>query len=171
VQELFFTPDFRVYTNSDVLGVELGGALKNIIAIAAGICDGLKLGDNTKGALLTRGLAEMVRLGKRMGANPITFSGLSGVGDLITTCTSKFSRNRFVGEKIGEGKKLTQILEEMTMVAEGVKTTHSAYNLSQKYGVEMPITKQMYRVLFEDKSPKDALFELMTREPKAEIWD
>ena len=171
VQELFFTPDFRVYTNPDVLGVELGGALKNIIAIAAGICDGLKLGDNTKGALLTRGLAEMVRLGKRMGANPITFSGLSGIGDLITTCTSKFSRNRFVGEKIGEGKKLTQILEEMTMVAEGVKTTHSAYNLSQKYGVEMPITRQMYGVLFEDKSPKDALFELMTREPKAEIWD
>jgi len=171
VLELFITPDFRVYTNPDVLGVELGGALKNIIAIAAGICDGLKLGDNTKGALLTRGLAEMVRLGKKMGANPVTFSGLSGIGDLITTCTSKFSRNRFVGEKIGEGKRLNEVLEGMTMVAEGVKTTHSAYNLSQRYGVEMPITKQMYEVLFKGKSPKVALLELMTREPKAEVWD
>ncbi len=171
VQELFFTPNFRVYTNPDVLGVELGGALKNIIAIATGICDGLGLGDNTKGALLTRGLAEMVRLGKRMGANPVTFSGLSGVGDLITTCTSRFSRNRFVGEKIGKGEKLNEILGEMTMVAEGVKTTGSAYNLSHKYGVEMPITEQMYEVLFKGKEPKVALLELMSREPKAEIWD
>lgn len=171
VQKLFITPEFRVYTSPDVIGVELGGALKNIIAIAAGICDGLGLGDNTKGALLTRGLAEMIRLGKKMGAKPVTFSGLSGIGDLVTTCTSKYSRNRFVGEKIGEGEKLDQILNGMTMVAEGVKTTQSAYYLSQRYGVEMPITKQMYEVLFNGKSPKVALLELMTREPKAEVWD
>ncbi len=170
VQQLLLTSDFRIYTSPDVLGVELGGALKNIIAIAAGICDGLGLGDNTKGALLTRGLAEMVRLGKRMGANPVTFSGLSGVGDLITTCMSRFSRNRFVGEQIGRGKGLNEILDGMSMVAEGVKTTRSAYNLSRKYGVEMPITKQMYEVLFMGKSPKIALLELMTREPKAEVW-
>jgi len=171
VQKLFITPEFRVYTSPDVIGVELGGALKNIIAIAAGICDGLGLGDNTKGALLTRGLAEMIRLGKKMGAKPVTFSGLSGIGDLVATCTSKYSRNRFVGEKIGEGEKLDHILNGMTMVAEGVKTTQSAYYLSQRYRVEMPITRQMYEVLFNGKSPKVALLELMTREPKAEVWD
>jgi glycerol-3-phosphate dehydrogenase (NAD(P)+) len=170
VQLLFMNQYFRVYTNSDLPGVELGGSLKNVIAIASGICDGLKLGDNTKGALLTRGLAEMMRLGERMGAKIETFAGLSGMGDLITTCMSPYSRNRWVGEEIGKGKSLKQILEKMVVVAEGVRTTGSAYQLAGKHKVEMPITEQVYRVLFEDKNPKQALLDLMSRDPKSEIW-
>ncbi len=169
--QLFFTNQyFRVYTNSDLVGVELGGSLKNVIAIASGICDGLKLGDNTKGALLTRGLAEMIRLGEKMGAKARTFAGLSGMGDLITTCMSRYSRNRWVGEQIGQGKSLKQVLEQMVMVAEGVNTTRSAHQLARKFKVEMPITEQVYRILFEDKDPKQALLDLMSRNPKSEIW-
>ena len=170
VQAAFANDYFRVYTSTDMIGVELGGSLKNVIAIAAGILDGLGLGDNTIGALLTRGLAEMVRLGRRMGADPITFSGLSGIGDLITTCTSKHSRNRYVGEQLGRGRKLDEILASMNMVAEGVKTTKSAYDLARKYDVEMPITAEMHKILFENKDPKIALYDLMTRSPKPEVW-
>jgi len=170
VQAAFANDYFRVYTSTDLIGVELGGSLKNVIAIAAGILDGLGLGDNTIGALLTRGLAEMVRLGRRMGADPITFSGLSGIGDLITTCTSEHSRNRYVGEQLGRGRKLDEILNSMSMVAEGVKTTKSAYDLARKYGVEMPITAEVHRILFENKDPKLALYDLMTRSPKPEVW-
>jgi len=150
--------------------VELGGALKNIIAIAAGICDGAGFGDNTKAALQPRGLVEIVRLGTAMGAEPITFAGLSGMGDLIVTCMSRHSRNRYVGEQIGKGRKLDDILNEMVMVAEGVKTTRSAYQLSQKYNVEMPIAEQVYQILFEGKDARDALKELMMRGPKEEKW-
>ncbi len=170
VQQIFMTPHFRVYTNSDIVGVELGGSLKNVIAIAAGICDGMGLGDNSKGALLSRGLAEIVRLGEKLGAKRETFAGLSGLGDLVTTCISKFSRNRFVGEQIGRGKSLSQVEAEMTMVAEGIKTTRSAYQLGLKHGVEMPITQQVHQVLFENKKPTEAIAELMTRDPKSEIW-
>jgi glycerol-3-phosphate dehydrogenase (NAD(P)+) len=170
IQQAFMNPYFRVYTNSDIIGVELGGSLKNVIAIASGICDGMGLGDNSRGALVTRGLAEIVRLGERLGAKRETFAGLSGLGDLVTTCVSKYSRNRFVGEQIGKGKTLDQVLKEMTMVAEGIKTTRSAYQLSTKYEVEMPITQQVYQVLFEDRKPQQAIAELMTRDPKSEIW-
>lgn len=170
VQEIFMNSYFRVYTNSDLVGVELGGSLKNIIAIASGICDGLGLGDNTKGALLTRGLAEMMRLAEKLGAKSETLAGLSGMGDLITTCISKYSRNRFAGEEIGKGKTLAEVLKNMVMVAEGVKTTESAYKLAQKYQVEMPITEQMYKILFESKNPQAAVLDLMKRDPKSEIW-
>ena len=170
IQHLFMNQYFRVYTNSDLVGVELGGSLKNVIAIASGICDGLELGDNTKGALLTRGLAEMVRLGEKMGAKARTFAGLSGMGDLITTCMSRYSRNRWVGEQIGKGKSLKQVLQQMVMVAEGVNTTRSAHQLASKFKVEMPITEQVYRILFENKNPKQALLDLMSRNPKSEIW-
>ena len=170
VQRIFMNEFFRVYTHHDLIGVELGGSLKNIIAIASGICDGLGLGDNAKGALISRGLAEMIRLGEKLGAEAKTFAGLSGIGDLITTCFSKYSRNRYVGQEIGKGKKLKDILSKMTMVAEGVRTTQSAKELSKKYQVEMPITQKVYQVLFEDKPPKKGLMELMTRQPKSEIW-
>jgi len=168
VQELFITPRFRVYTSTDILGVELAGSLKNIIALAAGMLDGLGLGDNTRGALLTRGLAEIARIGKKLGADPMTFSGLSGIGDLVTTCLSRHSRNRFVGEQIGLGRKLDAVLSHMTMVAEGVETTRSGYALSLKHDIEMPITAQVYKVLFESKSPLEAINDLMIRDPKAE---
>jgi glycerol-3-phosphate dehydrogenase (NAD(P)+) len=170
VQQTFMNPYFRVYTNSDVIGVELGGSLKNVIAIAAGICDGMGLGDNSRGALIARGLAEMIRLGEKMGAKRETFAGLSGLGDLVTTCVSKYSRNRYVGEQIGKGETLDNVLKGMAMVAEGVKTTKSAYQLSLRYEAEMPITEQVYQVLFEDKQPRQAITELMTRDPKSEIW-
>jgi glycerol-3-phosphate dehydrogenase (NAD(P)+) len=170
IQQVFMNEYFRVYTNQDIVGVELGGALKNIIAIAAGICDGAGFGDNTKAALQPRGLVEIVRLGTAMGAKPITFAGLSGMGDLIVTCMSRHSRNRYVGEQIGKGRKLDDILKEMVMVAEGVKTTRSAYQLSRKYNVEMPITEQVYQILFEGKDARDALKELMMRGPKEEKW-
>ncbi len=170
IQRAFMNPYFRVYTNSDLIGVELGGSLKNVIAIAWGICDGMKLGDNSKGALLSRGLAEIIRLGEKLGAKRETFAGLSGLGDLVTTCISRYSRNRFVGEEIGKGKTLKEVESEMIMVAEGIRTTKSAYQLSLKHDTEMPITQQVYRVLFEFKEPGTAISELMNRDPKSEIW-
>ena len=170
VQTVFSNQYFRVYTSLDIIGVELGGSLKNVIAIGSGICDGLGMGDNTRGALITRGLAEMTRLGEKLGASPRTLAGLSGMGDLIATCTSKHSRNRYVGEEIAKGRKLNEILQSMAMVAEGVKTTKSAYQLSRKYNVEMPITEQVYQILFEEKDPRQAVKDLMTREPKPEVW-
>lgn len=170
VQENFATPMFRVYTNTDVLGVEIGVAVKNVIAIAAGITDGLGFGDNTKGALLTRGLAEITRLGVKMGARQQTFAGLAGIGDLITTCTSQHSRNRFVGQELGKGRKLREILDGMVMVAEGVRTTKSAVGLAAEYDVEMPISEEVNKILFEDKSPMEAIKDLMLRSPKPEVW-
>ena len=161
---------FRVYAATDVIGLELGGALKNIIAIGAGICDGLGYGTNTRAALITRGLAEISRLGVSMGADPLTFSGLGGLGDLVLTCTGDLSRNRTVGLKLGQGKKLDTILSEMNMVAEGVKTTRSAWNLAKKVGVEMPILEQVYQVLYQDKPCKDAVRDLLARSLKEEQW-
>ncbi len=169
VRDLFTTPFFRVYTSTDVVGVELGGALKNVIAIGAGISDGLGLGHNTRAALITRGLAEITRLGLKMGANPLTFSGLAGIGDLLLTCTADLSRNRSVGLSLGQGRSLSDILTEMRMVAEGISTTKSAYHLSRKLNVEMPITGQIYYVLYEDRSPQEAVKELMDRALKDEI--
>lgn len=168
LQNIFMTEKFRIYTNADVVGVELGGSLKNIIAIACGISDGLKFGTNTKAAILARGLVEISRLGHAMGANASTFSGITGLGDLVTTCISPFSRNRFVGERIGKGKTLKQIQSHMQMVAEGVPTTKSAYLLSLKYKVDMPITKEVYHVLYKNKSPLKAVKDLMTRNKKEE---
>ncbi|MBU5638779.1 NAD(P)H-dependent glycerol-3-phosphate dehydrogenase [Geomonas sp. Red69] len=168
VQEAFTTSFFRVYRNSDVVGVELGGAIKNVIAIAAGISDGLGFGSNTRAALITRGLAEMTRLGLAMGAQPATFAGLAGMGDLVLTCTGDLSRNRSVGIQIGQGRRLDEILGEMRMVAEGVKTTESAYNLAKKLGVEMPIIEKMYQMLYQNKPAREAVLELMTRNLKAE---
>lgn len=170
VQRVMSSPHFRVYTSLDVVGVELGGALKNVIAIAAGIVDGLGLGHNAKAALITRGLAEMQRLGRAFGADPKTFAGLSGLGDLVVTCTSPYSRNRAVGERLARGESLEHIMRSMSMVAEGVPTTKAAYTLSQRSGVEMPITAQMYAVLFRGKAPQHALTELLLREAKAEYW-
>ncbi|RKY59630.1 MAG: glycerol-3-phosphate dehydrogenase [Candidatus Latescibacterota bacterium] len=170
VQEAFFSPNFRVYTSDDVVGVELGGALKNVIAIAVGICDGLELGDNAKGALIARGLAEITRLGVAMGARPETFAGLSGAGDLITTCISRHSRNRYVGEQVGRGRSLEEVLDEMVMVAEGVRTAEAARKLALRYGVEMPITEKVHQVLFEGYDPRRALEDLMLRQPKPEVW-
>lgn len=171
IQHVFATPYFRVYTSEDIIGVELGGAVKNVIAIAAGIIDGMQLGLNTRAALITRGLAEIRRLGQHLGANPDTFSGPSGVGDLILTCTGDLSRNHMVGKKIGEGMTLTEILAEMRMVAEGVKTAKSVYNLSRRLGVDMPISHEIYRILHEDASPREALTRLMSRDLKHERYD
>jgi len=168
IQELFFTPYFRIYTSCDVIGVELGGALKNIIALAAGICDGLSLGDNAKAALLSRGLAEIIRFGKFFKARPETFFGLSGLGDMVTTCFSSKSRNRSLGEKIGRGMNLKKTLEDMNMIAEGVYTAKAVYEFSKQHGIDMPIVEQIYQVLYEDKSPRDAVSELMLRQPKPE---
>jgi glycerol-3-phosphate dehydrogenase (NAD(P)+) len=168
LQNIFMTERFRIYTNEDVIGVELGGSLKNIIAIACGISDGLGFGTNTKAALLARGLVEISRLGQVMGAKAKTFSGLSGLGDLVTTCISPYSRNRFVGEQIGRGKSLTQIKSHMQMVAEGLTTTKSAYELSLKYKVDMPITREVYRVLYKNKPPLKAVNDLMARKRKEE---
>lgn len=168
VQEIAIAPYLRVYTNDDVVGVEYGAALKNVIAIAAGTVDGLGYGDNTKAALLTRGLVEISRLGVARGAKPSTFTGLSGLGDLVVTCTSRHSRNRYVGEELGRGRRLDDILASMKMVAEGVRTTKAAYELAQKAGVDMPITAEMHAVMFEGKDPRVAVFDLMAREPKAE---
>ncbi len=168
VQDVFNNTTFRVYRSSDVIGAELGGALKNVIAIAAGIIDGLGTGDNTKAALITRGLAEISRLGVELGANPLTFSGLSGLGDLIVTCDSRHSRNRRVGELIGKGQTLAEILAHSPMVAEGVATTESAYFLAQRHHVEMPIVEQVYEILFHNKSPRQAIYDLMARESKSE---
>ena len=156
IQDLFINHNFRVYTNSDVIGVEIGGALKNIIALAAGITDGLGYGDNAKAALMTRGLAEIARLGTKMGANPLTFSGLTGIGDLIVTCTSVHSRNWRAGNLLGKGKTLDEVLDNMGMVVEGVRTTKAAYQLAKKYNVNMPITAALYDVLFNGKNAKDS---------------
>lgn len=169
VQRVFATPGFRVYTNKDLIGVELGGSVKNVIAIAAGIIDGLGLGLNTRAALITRGLTEIRRLGVKMGANPRTFTGTAGIGDLVLTCTGDLSRNHMVGKKIGQGMTLAQILAEMRMVAEGVKTAKSVYNLSRKLGVEMPICHEIYHILYEDVPPKVALHRLMTRDLREEL--
>lgn len=171
VQDVFMSPVFRVYTNSDLIGVELGGVLKNIIALAAGITDGLGYGDNIKAALMTRGMAEIARLGVAMGAKLLTFSGLSGIGDLIVTCTSMHSRNRRAGILLGQGKTLEETLTEVHMTVEGVKTTRAAYSLAKKYNVSMPITKQIYAVLFEGKSPQQAVLDLMTRDKTFESVD
>jgi glycerol-3-phosphate dehydrogenase (NAD(P)+) len=170
IQRAIATPLFRVYAATDVIGLEIGGALKNIVAIGAGICDGLGYGTNTRAALITRGLAEISRLGISMGADPLTFSGLGGLGDLVLTCTGELSRNRMVGLKLGQGKKLSTILSEMNMVAEGVKTTRSAWNLARKVGVEMPILDQVYQVLYQDKPCKDAVRDLLGRSLKEEQW-
>jgi len=170
VQKIFLTNYFRVYTSNDVIGCEIGGSLKNVIAIAAGIIDGMGLGDNTKAALLTRGLAEIARLGEAMGAKHQTFSGLSGLGDLFVTCDSKHSRNRRFGERIGKGEKAEDILSESKMVAEGVFTSKSAYDLSKQYKIEMPITRKVYKTLFENKNPKEAIKDLMKRDAKNEWY-
>ena len=164
IQNIFSSKILRVYTNNDIKGVEIAGSIKNVIAIAAGICDGIGYGDNIKAALLTRGISEITRLGEAMGANISTFSGLSGIGDLIVTCLSKHSRNRFLGESIGKGKKLNQILSDMDMVAEGVNTTKSVYDLSNKYDIDMPISIAVYKVLFHEEDPKTIVSDLMTRE-------
>jgi glycerol-3-phosphate dehydrogenase (NAD(P)+) len=169
IQNFFMNEYFRVYTNTDIVGVELGVSLKNTIAIAAGICDGLGFGDNTKAALITRGLAEMKRLACKMGGKEETLSGLAGVGDLIVTCMSRHSRNRHVGEEIGKGKKLSQVLSEMVMVAEGVKTTKAAVKLASRMGVELPIAEQVHRVLFRRKDPRKAIKDLMIRSAKREM--
>lgn len=171
VQDAFMNQHFRVYTNNDVIGVEVGGALKNIIALAAGITDGLGYGDNAKAALITRGLAEIARLGTKMGANPLTFSGLTGVGDLIVTCTSVHSRNWRAGNMLGKGHKLDEVLDSMGMVVEGVRTTKAAYQLADKYEVSMPITTALYHVLFEGVHPKEAVDQLMARVKTHEMED
>jgi glycerol-3-phosphate dehydrogenase (NAD(P)+) len=168
-QQLFSNSYFRVYTNPDVIGVELSGALKNIIALAAGMSDGLNYGDNAKAALVTRGLAEIARLGTAMGANPLTFAGLAGVGDLVVTCTSGHSRNWRVGYQLGQGKRLDDALEELHMVAEGIKTTQAAHALAARHRIEMPITAQLHAVLFEGKEPGLAVEQLMNRAPKHEL--
>lgn len=171
IQDLFINQNFRVYTNSDVIGVEIGGALKNIIALAAGITDGLGYGDNAKAALMTRGLAEIARLGTKMGANPLTFSGLAGIGDLIVTCTSVHSRNWKAGNLLGKGKTLDEVLDNMGMVVEGVRTTKAAHQLAQTFDVQMPITSVLYKVLFNGKNPKDAVDVLMSRGRTHEMED
>ena len=170
VQQAFMNDYFRVYTATDYVGVELGGALKNVMAIAAGVIDGMKLGDNPKAAMMTRGIAEMSRLGAMLGGDPKTFAGLSGIGDLIVTCCSGHSRNRHVGEELGRSKKLDEILKAMGMVvAEGVKTSKSAYCLARQAGAETPIIDQIYAVLYENKEVKTAIRELMTRKARTEM--
>jgi glycerol-3-phosphate dehydrogenase (NAD(P)+) len=170
VQALFQTSFFRVYTNTDVVGVELGGALKNVIALAAGVTAGLGFGHNTLAALITRALAEMTRLGSALGAQPTTFAGLAGMGDLVLTCTGELSRNRTVGFRLGKGETLEAILGEMHAVAEGVKTAQAVHELAAREGVEMPICEEVYQMLVEGKRPGDAVRSLMSRDPKAEEW-
>ena len=168
LQQVFFAPTLRVYTNPDVVGCEMAGALKNVLAIGAGIADGLGYGDNTKAALMTRGLAELARLGVAMGGNPLTFGGLAGMGDLVATCISTQSRNRHVGEQLGKGRTIDEIIDEMNMVAEGVKTASVVMDLAQRFGVDMPIATAVTRVLYEGLQPREAVRELMERDPKAE---
>lgn len=170
-QKAFMRKYFRVYTNEDITGVELCGAAKNIIAIVAGICDGIGFGDNTKAMIITRGMAEIIRLGKKAGANEKTFSGLAGMGDLIVTCQSKHSRNRFVGEQLGKGRQINDIINSMTMVAEGVKNCKSIYNYALSMDVEMPLTGQLYKILYENYSMKDAINDLLGRKEKYEHWE
>lgn len=168
-QEFFMTPKFRVYTNEDVIGVELGGAIKNVIALGAGISDGLGYGDNTKAALMNRGIIEIARLGEKMGANAMTFAGLSGIGDLIVTCTSMHSRNRRAGIKIGEGLSMEEASDQVGMVVEGIKTSKSAYSLAKKLDVEMPIINEIYEVLYEGKDVKNSVINLMLRDKTNEV--
>jgi len=168
IQDIFMTETFRVYTSTDIIGVEMGGALKNIIALCAGISDGLGFGDNTKAALMTRGLAEITRLGVAMGAKPETFSGLSGVGDLIVTCTSMHSRNRRAGILLGKGKSLKETLNEVHMVVEGVNAAKAALGLARKYNIVMPITEEANKILFDGKDPRQAVMDLMTRDKTSE---
>lgn len=168
IQKIFSTEKFRVYTHNDIIGVELGGAMKNVIALAAGVADGLGFGHNTRAALITRGLSEMTRLGMKLGGAAETFAGLAGMGDLVLTCTGDLSRNRSVGIELGKGRKIDEILAGMQMVAEGVKTTLSAYQLADKLGVEVPIIEQMYLLLYQDKDPRQAVIDLMSRDLKAE---
>ena len=169
VQELFSASYFRVYVTEDVVGVELGGALKNVMAIGAGVADGLGYGHNTRAALITRGIAEISRLAIKRGANPLTLAGLAGMGDLVLTCTGELSRNRSVGLRLGKGDKLPAILADMKMVAEGVKTTKSAYELAKREGVDMPLVREVYAILYEDKPPEEAVVALMGRLPKHEL--
>ncbi len=170
VQKIFTTETFRVYTSTDTIGCEFGGSLKNIIAIASGIIDGLQFGDNTKAALITRGLAEINRLAVAFGANPQTMSGLAGLGDLFVTCNSFHSRNRRVGELIGQGKKLSEIINSMKMIAEGIASTKSVYELSKKINIEIPIIEKVYEILYEDLDPLLAIKQLMSRSSKNEWW-
>lgn len=170
IQLIFLTDRFRVYLNPDVTGVEIGGSVKNVLAIGAGISDGLGYGDNAKAALITRGMAEIRRLGAAMGADPSTFGGLSGIGDVVVTCMSGWSRNRRLGEEIGQGKSLKEIVEGMRMVAEGVQTTRSVCQLARQFDIDMPITQAVFEVLFDGKRPQQAVEELMTREAKREEW-
>lgn len=170
VQDLFIDKNFRVYTNDDLIGVEIGGAVKNIIALAAGVCDGIGYGDNTKAALMTRGMAEIVRIGMKLGGKPETFLGLTGIGDLIVTCTSLHSRNRRAGYLIGKGESTEEALDEVGMIVEGVKACKAFYKLKEDLNVEMPITDILYKVLFENKNPKEAVIDLMGREKKDEIY-
>lgn len=170
VQRAFMTDRMRIYLSTDVIGVEIGGSTKNVLAIAAGIGDGVGYGDNAKAALVTRGIAEMRRLGQAIGADSKTFSGLSGIGDLVVTCMSRHSRNRRLGERIGRGEALDDILREMDMVAEGVRTTQSIYELAQHHGIEMPITEAVYSVLFQGREPAEMVKRLMTRSAKREHW-
>jgi len=168
VQEAFMTDYFRVYVNEDIRGVELGGAIKNVIAIGAGLSDGAGFGDNTKAAIMTRGIYEITRLGAKMGAHPITFAGLSGMGDLIVTCMSRHSRNRYVGEEIGKGRNVHEVLSDMIMVAEGVPTAKSVHQLAEKHRVEMPMALEVYKVLYEAKDARQATLDLMLRDAKGE---
>ncbi|WP_300383139.1 NAD(P)H-dependent glycerol-3-phosphate dehydrogenase [Clostridium sp.] len=170
VQDLFIDKNFRVYTNDDLIGVEIGGAVKNIIALAAGVCDGIGFGDNSKAALMTRGMAEIVRVGMKIGGKAETFLGLTGMGDLIVTCTSLHSRNRRAGYLIGKGMSTKEATEEVGMVVEGIKACRAFYELKESLDVEMPITDILYKILFENKNPLDASFELMGREKKHEIY-
>lgn len=168
-QKAFSTDYFRAYTTHDVIGVEVGGAIKNVIAIASGAISAMELGHNATAGMITRGLNEITRLGVKLGANPLTLSGLAGMGDLVLTCTGGLSRNRRVGEKLGQGMTLAQILDDMNMVAEGVKTSESAYNLSKKLGLDMPITDQVYQVVHQNKPARDAVRDIMTRDLKPEL--
>ena len=168
IQKILHSPAFRIYTNNDVIGTEIGGSIKNVIAIACGICDGLGLGSNAKAAVLTRGLSEMTLLGVALGGKKETFYGLTGLGDLVTTCVSPKSRNRTVGEAIGKGGHIKKILGSMSMVAEGVITSKAVYRLSQKKKIPMPITEQVYKIIFKGKNPRKAMMDLMGRQPKSE---
>jgi glycerol-3-phosphate dehydrogenase (NAD(P)+) len=169
IQKIFYTDYFRVYTNEDIIGVEIGGAVKNIIAIAAGISDGLKYGSNAKASLITRGLYEISKLGISLGAKPVTFSGAAGMGDLIATCISPYSRNRSVGEKIAKGMKINEIIDSMYMVAEGVKTTKAVYNIASSLHIDMPVTESLYKIIYEENSPVESVNNLMKRKFKPEI--
>lgn len=169
LQPLFSTPSFRVYTNPDVVGAEVAGALKNVMAIAAGMADGMGLGDNAKAALITRGLAELTRLGIALGGQPLTFAGLAGIGDLVATCMSRQSRNRHVGEELGRGRSVDQIVSDMKMVAEGVKTSRAVVGLAEAHGVDMPIAAEVVAVLYDGRTPAEGLLSLMSRDPKQEL--